>query len=766
MRVFVAVAFLPAVVFGQQFTWGLGIPVPGNARTPIRIDPVEYALLTGHTAPFVEGEQIGANKWTTVVPNKEGNYSGGIFNGGYAQFTIESATEQVKFLEASGHNMVYVNGEPRVGDPYSYGYVSLPVLLKKGTNTFLFSVGRGSLKANLVDVAKPVSFDLRDTTLPDAKKGTNESSWASVMVRNSTAETLTGLTIEGVSSVGPCFAKLGNISPFSVRKSQFVVPLGGDGRIELTLKKGTQTLDTTEVQLGVKKPLETHKVTFRSKIDGSIQYYGVNPSQKPDTGQALFLSLHGASVEGIGQAQAYGPKDWGTLVAATNRRPYGFDWEEVGRLDALEVLSDAKERFKPDPQKVYLTGHSMGGHGTWQIGAHYPDKFAAIAPSAGWISFWTYAGGAKYPNPSPVEQMLLRAMSPSDTLALKQNFAQQGIFVLHGDADDNVPVSEARTMRKELEPFHKDLHWFEQPGAGHWWDADPAPGADAVDYKGIFDLFKDRKIPLDSQVSDLQFATSSPSVSAKCHWATIEQQVIPYTRSSLDLHRSKGSITGTTDNVARMTLTLSEPMTLTLDGNELSAKKGQVFLEKVISGWKINSKPTPASQKNPVRGGTIKSIFDHGVVFVYGTRGKDAQWAQNAARFQAEQFWYRGNSSVEIYNDKEFLSKDLKDHNVVLFGGIGTNAVADKWKGQVPTPPGDAVMMIRPRPDSNIASFVLLSGPMTDRMPFFSSGASMPDYMVLSKETLLKGTKAVVAAGFFTNDWKVSVAPEFMARSK
>ncbi len=55
---------------------------------------------------------------------------------------------------------------------------------------------------------------------------------------------------------------------------------------------------------------------------------------------------------------------------------------------------------------------------------------------------------------------------------------------------------------------------------------------------------------------------------------------------------------------------------------------------------------------------------------------------------------------------------------------------------------------------------------MTDRMPFFSSGASMPDYMVLSHETLLKGTKAVVAAGFFTNDWKVSEAPEFMARSK
>ena len=53
---------------------------------------------------------------------------------------------------------------------------------------------------------------------------------------------------------------------------------------------------------------------------------------------ALFLSVHGASVEATNQARAYAQKDWGHLVAPTNRRPYGFSWEDWGRMDALEVL--------------------------------------------------------------------------------------------------------------------------------------------------------------------------------------------------------------------------------------------------------------------------------------------------------------------------------------------------------------------------------------------------------------------------------------------
>ncbi len=133
------------------------------------------------------------------------------------------------------------------------------------------------------------------------------------------------------------------------------------------------------------------------------------------------LTLHGAGVEAIGQAEAYAPKSGLQIIAPTNRRPYGFDWEDWGRIDAIEVLDVAQRVFKTDPRRTYLTGHSMGGHGTWHLGVTYPDRFAAIAPSAGWISMWSYAGARRAESAPPIQQLVQRATAPSDTLALAQS---------------------------------------------------------------------------------------------------------------------------------------------------------------------------------------------------------------------------------------------------------------------------------------------------------------------------------------------------------
>src|SRR5262249_14508372 len=140
----------------------------------------------------------------------------------------------------------------------------------------------------------------------------------------------------------------------------------------------SKVIDEKKIAIDAVDATDKYSSTFISHIDGSLQYYAVTPQSSFSNGSALFLSVHGAGVEAIGQARAYKSKDWGTLIAATNRRPRGFNWEDWGRLDALEVLAIGKEKFKPDPQHIYLTGHSMGGHGTWFLGATYPDKWAAI----------------------------------------------------------------------------------------------------------------------------------------------------------------------------------------------------------------------------------------------------------------------------------------------------------------------------------------------------------------------------------------------------
>jgi predicted esterase len=504
----------------------------------------------------------------------------------------------------------------------------------------------------------------------------------------------------------------------------------------------------------------------------------------PKEGQALVLTLHGAGVEGQGQADAYASKNWCHIVAATNRRPYGFDWEDWGRLDAMEVLENAQKELKTDPSRTYLTGHSMGGHGTWHVGVTFPDRFAAIAPSAGWVSFWSYAGGRRVESPTGVEELLQRAGNASDTLGLMRNYAQHGIYVLHGDADDNVPVNQARTMRQHLGTFHPDFVYYERPGAGHWW------GNACVDWPPLFEFLNQRRLPPREQINKVEFITASPGVSAACHWARIEMQHEPAKFSSIKLTQDpkKPSFSGTTDNVELLSLDLghlkpAESVQVELDGQKLDklawpAEGQRLWLKRDLGKtWFAIAGPKP-NWKSPARSGPFKDAFRNRMVFVHGTLGtpEENAWSLARARFDAETFWYRGNGSVDIVSDQLFDPKTEPNRNVILYGNAATNSA---WKPLLEKSPvqvergklrigdkelvGDdlAYLFIRPRPDSATASVGVVSGTglpglkLTERMPYWVSGAAFPDCLVVGPEMLTEGVKGVRVAGFFGNDWGV-----------
>ena len=225
-----------------------------------------------------------------------------------------------------------------------------------------------------------------------------------------------------------------SIPPLSIRKVSFSIPFVSskktidktDLNIQLKNNKGVSMANEV-LQLDVKSKYKHHKKTFVSDIDGSVQYYSVVPAlDKNLNSPALFLSVHGASVEAVNQANAYKQKDWGHIVAPTNRRPFGFAWEDWGRLDALEVLAEAKKLYKPDPKKIYLTGHSMGGHGTWYLGATYPDYFAAIAPCAGYPDLLLYRDSfIKKRLQLPQKQLTARGMTPKVVERMKNEICSK-----------------------------------------------------------------------------------------------------------------------------------------------------------------------------------------------------------------------------------------------------------------------------------------------------------------------------------------------------
>ena len=752
---------------------GLAISgVIAGGRLPVFFDSVQDQIVHGKWSMPKEGDTCptasgGSSKWHHVAAGKDGSF-GGLGNG-YLVATVDLGEDQTLILNAAGHSLVYVNGVPRGGDPYSYGYLHLPVNFHRGQNTLLFTVGRGSLRASLTAPKGSVQIEMGDLTTPDILVGGPKEVWAGVVVLNNTDKSKT-YRVTTTNSMGVAVSGAAVVPAMSLRKVPVKLlvpegPLGAEQKFQIAVDDGKAS-DHSTLTLSVKKPNETHRETFISDIDGSLQYYGVNPSQKPSKSDALILSLHGASVEGIGQAAAYSNKDWCTLVAPTNRRPYGFDWEDIGRLDAMEVLDIAKKKFVHDPSSVHLTGHSMGGHGTWSIGTLYPDTFATIAPSAGWISFWTYAGGYKPRNASPVESLLTQAMSPSDTLARVNNTLEEKTYIVHGDADDNVPVEEARTMKKVLTDIHASFEYHEQPGAGHWWGL-PNKGAACVDWPGIFDQIKSTKLTVRDSIN---FTTPSPAVSSHDEWVTVLEQVHAMVPSTVKIDAT----VGTTTNVAALQLDRAFNA-LTLDNQELGkVAKGSVLVQ-TNGKWQFGHLADGA--KSPSNSGPFKNVYRNRFIFVVGTHGspEENKWASDKARFDAETFEYRGNGSVEIVEDRNYRSSWQR--NVILYGNADTNSA---WKSLLGSCPiqvtnntfkvGDQILKgadlagLFVYPHKARGQWVMVGAitgtgmegfRTTDRLAIFTSGVAYPDWTVMSADAPRLGAKAVKGCGFFGNDWSL-----------
>jgi poly(3-hydroxybutyrate) depolymerase len=746
-------------------------PVGRYGRAPFHLDPIQHAIATGRWSAPLDGDVVKAasgetRRWETLKADPAGTFRSSALAGGYAFVVVPSDRPRDVLLAANRHSMAYVNGEPRPGDVYGYGYVRLPVRLRKGNNLLLFAVPRGEFTVRLTQPSGPAVLNLDDATVPDRLAGPNDSAWAAVPVANLRAEG--PLEIEAVAPDGASIRTPISAPPGASTKAPFRLPAGrAEGEVQqvrLRLIGDGRTLDQQVLTLRVRRPEQTRKVTFRSSIDGSVQYYAINPSAAPELAQALVLTLHGASVEAIGQADAYAPKTWAHVVAPTNRRPFGFDWEDWGRLDALEVLGDARKRLRTWTPRTYLTGHSMGGHGTWHLGVTFPGHWAAIAPSAGWISFFSYAGARRDETQDPIERMLQRGTNPSDTLVLAENLAGKPIYVLHGEKDDNVPPTESRTMVAHLKSLGIEATYHEQPDAGHWW------GNECVDWPPIFAMFERSRT--DVSPDRVRFVTADPGVSATRAWATVLQQTRPLEFSRVDLRRDARVATGTTENVRALRLDDLGDRMVELDGQRLRPLPGGHFVRDGET-WRAEARAPGGRAMGLI--GPFKNAFTNGFVLVYGTGGTPSEqaWMRAKARYDAETFWYRGNASPRVMSDAEWLAAPSAG-NVIVYGNADANRA---WAGLLADSPlrlesgvarfGDRLergadlgaLFVYPNGDRLVGAIGgsgIVGMRATERMPYFLSGVAYPDAVVFRADALRDGARAVLVAGYFGPDWSWS----------
>ncbi|MFA6455175.1 MAG: prolyl oligopeptidase family serine peptidase [Bacteroidota bacterium] len=793
---------------------GLVIKLPATgAQQYITPNSIVASITTGSWSIPEENDQINSGDahigtWERITSDTSGWFKDDSLTNAYIHFSFASAKEQYILLEAKGNTMVYVNGSARSGNPYGYqdsydpggprfDYSFIPVKLKKGDNSFLFECHRGLLKAVVHPNKIGVFFLVNDITVPDLLVGEETAMIGAIPIANATEHTYKGLYIKTWSGhSAPEYYPVNGINPLSITKIPFSIKLPaqsttGVKQLNLALvvkgKTKEETVSTASIELNVVHSGETHKETFISAIDGSVQYYAVNPPTYVKEKPALFLSLHGAGVEAINQAQAYAHKNWGYVVAPTNRRPYGYNWENWGRLDALEVLALAKNKYSVDENRVYLTGHSMGGHGTWQLGVHYADQFAALGISAGWISIWSYRIKPQIDS-TVVGRMLTRSTKPSDTYAFSTNARLNGIYILQGDADDNVPPAQPESMIAQISKFHKDFVYHVQPGAGHWWDLSEKPGADCVDWTPMFDFFAHHAVAEKEKIATVNFVTSNPAVASKNYWIEVLNQIEQQKISTINIQVDPvdRTFTGTTSNIALFSIDVSilsagTPFSIEVDsqripGIDIPLNK-KIYLVRAGNTWQLTDAPNPVN-KNPLRCGSFREVLNHRPVFVYGTHGseKENAWAFEKARYDAEIIWYRGNSSIEVMKDSEFDPVTYKDRSVVLFGNSKTNSAwqfllkdspiqVDNKKvtvgSKVYSGKDYACLMIRPRTDCANASVAAVAGTSIDGMKlanltrYFDQYLNFPDVVIYNSGILESDEKGITLTGYFGNDWSL-----------
>ena len=443
----------------------------------------------------------------------------------------------------------------------------------------------------------------------------------------------------------------------------------------------------------------------------------------------------------------------------------------------------------------------MGGHGTWYLGATYPDYFAAIAPCAGYPDLLLYRDSflkktlelpqnqltkrgltpevvkrLKTPYvPTEVEKLMKRAGTPSRTLGLIRNYLHYGVYVLHGEKDNVVPTFIARDMRNRLGKFHNDFTYYEYPDGTHWY------GNHSLDWFRIFDFFKDRTIKNPNDIKTLEFYTGSPGVSSKSNFITIHQQKEPFNVSSFKFSKENG-FTIETENVSLLEVDLTKLndtiTNLVIDGKEFKVSEHSIVYAKSNGkSWELTSAPS-LKEKGPHRNGGFKDAFRNNVVFVYATKGtkSEDEWYYNKARFDAETFWYRANGTIEIVKDVNFNLEKYTDRNVILYGNKDNNAAWKKLLKNSPIQVSNGLVQIGnkklngtqwglyftvPRSDSDFASIGVVTASGSNGMKaaymnhYLVNGTTFPDVLLFDDRVLTDGDVKVKCVGFFGSDWSI-----------
>jgi len=194
-----------------------------------------------------------------------------------------------------------------------------------------------------------------------------------------------------------------------------------------------------------------HAQTLQAKVTAEVDCtYLLYLPEAYEAGQRawpLVLFLHGAGELGddLELVKKWGPprlveegKEF-PFILVSPQCPEGDWWsgqEQILVLDAL--LDDVAARYRVDEDRVYVTGLSMGGFGTWRLALEFPDRFAAIVPICG--------------KGEPL---------------LAKRITHLPVWVFHGADAQTVPPQASEKMAEALRACGGNVKYTVYPNTGH-----------------------------------------------------------------------------------------------------------------------------------------------------------------------------------------------------------------------------------------------------------------------------------------------------------
>jgi dienelactone hydrolase len=438
---------------------------------------------------------------------------------------------------------------------------------------------------------------------------------------------------------------------------------------------------------------------YRSEVDGTLQPYGlyVPPSYDPAKAWPMMVGLHGSGSNHLlhrrrlfGLGNEPGEEDYeairkepplpevGFIVLTPYGRGESAGYNGIAEADVLRAMDHVQKAYRVDPDRVHLTGLSMGGGGTWHIGLRYPDRFASIAPVCGVadMDLMPFAAGW-----GALDKEL---MSLTGYTRIVENASNQQVFVFHGDEDDAVNVVASRKMIEAFEKAGfagKSVHYFELPGVTHHaWDFAYREAAHFRRVEGI------RRDPFPERVV---YSTFSPRYN-KAYWLRIDRIDRGFALARIEATQKAGTFDVKTDNVAAFSLLLApaiapagKPVEVKVNGKPAfrAVPKGDVLSFaggkgswKRTDPWRGPAQGPPDHAEAGFRSPTLAAYGPH--VYVYGTLGDAATTAASKALAERLGDWGPSvRAKWRVLPDTELAPDHMATHDLVLVGTNATNRV-------------------------------------------------------------------------------------------